>query len=39
LWTIYIRGIFTGLTHHKYLSVDQAGFDKYMKPVLEDWSK
>jgi pimeloyl-ACP methyl ester carboxylesterase len=28
-----------GTNFHRYLAVDQAGFDKYMKPVLEDWSK
>ncbi len=28
-----------GTSFHTYLAVDQAGFDKYMKPVLEDWSK
>jgi RHS repeat-associated protein len=29
----------SGITFHKYLAVDQAGFDKYMKPVLDEWSK
>jgi hypothetical protein len=36
-WIIRILGYITGFSFHKYLSVDQAGFEKYMKPILEKW--
>jgi RHS repeat-associated protein len=37
IWLFWKWVTRTGLSKHKYLSVDQAGFDKYMKPVLESW--